>query len=76
MEEKLNMIYAKLLEIENSMNREKFETKLKVLENQQKELNYQMDDLKHNMIREQEYNAELLARFRSIDNQMQVGESE
>lgn len=76
MEEKLNMIYAKLLEIENSMNREKFETKLKVLENQQKELNYQMDDLKHNMIREQEYNDELLASFRSIGNQMQVEESE
>ena len=76
MEEKLNMIYSKLLEIENSMNREKFETKLKVLENQQKELNYQMDDLKHNMIREKEYNAELLARFRSIGNQMQVEESE
>lgn len=76
MEEKLNMIYAKLLEIENSMNREKFETKLKVLENQQKELNYQMDNLKHTMIRDQEYNAELLARFRSIDNQMQVEESE
>lgn len=76
MEEKLNMIYAKLLEIENSMNREKFETKLKVLENQQKELNYQMDDLKHNMIREQEYNDELLTRFRSIGNQMQVEESE
>ena len=76
MEEKLNMIYAKLLEIENSMNREKFETKLKVLETQQKELNYQMDDLKHNMIREQEYNDELLTRFRSIGNQMQVKESE
>lgn len=72
MEEKLNMIYAKLLEIKNSMNREKLEAKLKVLENQQKELNYQMEDLKHNMIREQEYNAELLARFRSIDNQMQL----
>ncbi len=76
MEEKLNMIYAKLLEIENSMNREKFETKLKLLENQQKELNYQMDELKHNMIREQEYNDELLARFRSIGNQMQVKERE
>ena len=76
MEEKLNMIYAKLLEIENSMNREKFETKLKLLENQQKELNYQMDELKHNMIKEQEYNAELLARFKSIGNQMQVKESE
>lgn len=76
MEEKLNMIYAKLLEIENSMNREKFETKLKVLETQQKELNYQMDDLKRNMIREQEYNDELLTRFRSIGNQMQVEESE
>ena len=75
MEELLNMIYAKLLEIENFMNREKFETKLKVLENQQKELNYQMDELKHNMIREQEYNAELLARFRNIGNQMQLKES-
>lgn len=76
MEEKLNMIYAKLLEIENSMNREKFEAKLKVLQNQQKELNYQMDDLKRNMIKEQEYNDELLVRFRSIGNQMQVEESE
>lgn len=66
MEEKLDMIFRKLIEIDNNIKKDKFETKLKVLENQQKELNYQMDDLKHNMIREQEYNDELLARFISI----------
>ena len=66
MEEKLDMIFKKLIEIDNNMKKDKFENKLKELEYQQKDLNYKMDDLKHNMIREQENNDELLAMFRRI----------
>lgn len=68
MEEKLNIIFEKLLEIESSLNEEKYQKKLKELEIEQTDLKYKIDDLKFAREKQCEYRTEMMTRFRSIDN--------
>lgn len=76
MEEKLNMIYAKLLDLEIAFKQIQFEKELKEKERERKEIDYRIEDLKYIREKELENKAEMLNTFRYIGNQMQVEESE
>lgn len=76
MEEKLNMIYAKLLDLEFAFKQVQFEKELKEKERERKEIDYRIEDLKYIREKELENKAEMLNTFRYIGNQMQVEESE
>lgn len=76
MEEKLNMIYAKLLDLEIAFKQVQFEKELKEKERERKEIDYRIEDLKYIREKELENKAEMLNTFRYIGNQMQVEESE
>ena len=74
MEEKLNMIYAKLLDLEIAFKQVQFEKELKEKERERKEIDYRIEDLKYIREKELENKAEMLNTFRYIGNQMQVEE--
>lgn len=76
MEEKLNMIYAKLLDLEIAFKQVNFEKELKEKERERKEIDYRIEDLKYIREKELENKAEMLNTFRYVGNQMQVEESE
>lgn len=76
MEEKLNMIYAKLLDLEIAFKQVQFEKELKEKERERKEIDYRIEDLKYIREKELENKAEMLNTFRYIGEQMQVEESE
>ena len=76
MEEKLNIIFEKLLEIEGSMNEEKYQQKLKELECKKKEVNYQIEDLEYARKKVLEDRAEMIHRFRNCGQYGQVEEIE
>lgn len=75
MNEKLNLIYEKLLEIQSCLNEENYHKRLKELENEQKELTYKIEDLKYQREGQYRYNREMIDNFRSIDRQIQENDN-
>lgn len=74
MEEKLNMIYAKLLDLEIAFKQVQFEKELK--ERERKEMDYrkEIEDLKYIREKELENKEEMLNTFRYIGKQMKESE--
>lgn len=74
MEEKLNMIYEKLLDLEIAFKQVQFEKELKEKERERKEIDYRIEDLKYIREKELENKAEMLNTFRYIGEQMKESE--
>ena len=64
MEEKLNMIYAKLLDLESAFKEVQNDKKRKELESEEREIKYRIEDLKYIKNKELEYKAEMMSIFR------------
>ena len=65
MEEKLNMIYEKLLDLEIAFKDVEYQKRMKEYEMQQKEIGYRIEDLKYIKEKELENKAEQMAIFRN-----------
>ena len=74
MEEKLNMIFEKMLDIECAFKEIQYEKRKKELEYEKKEIEYKIDDLKYIKEKELEYKAEMMSIFRNISTQKQTEE--
>lgn len=65
MEEKLNMIYEKLLELEIAFKDIEHQKRMKEYKEQQKEVGYRIEDLKYIKEKELENKAEQMMIFRN-----------
>lgn len=74
MEEKLNMIFEKLLDIEIGMREKEYEKKKEELEHEKKGIECRIDDLKYIREREFERKTEEMCVFRNTGKQKQVEE--
>lgn len=63
MEEKLNMIYEKLLDLEIVVHDMEYQKRLKELEAEKRDIQYKIDDLKHIKEKELERKVELMSFF-------------
>lgn len=71
MEEKLNMIYEKLLDLEIGFKDIQYEKERKEKEYEKKNIEYRIEDLKYIREKQLENKAEMMSIFRTIDKQMQ-----
>lgn len=71
MEEKLNMIYEKLLDLEIAFKDIQYEKERKEKEYEKKNIEYRIEDLKYIRKKQLENKAEMMSIFRTIDKQMQ-----
>ena len=65
MEEKLNLIYEKLLDLEIAFKAEEYQKRLKELEAEKRDIQYRIDDLKYIKEKELEYKEEMLSIFKN-----------
>ena len=65
MEEKLNMIYEKLLELDIAFKDMQYEKERKEKEYQKKEIEYRIEDLKYVREKQLENKAEMMNMFRN-----------
>lgn len=71
MEEKLNMIYEKLLDLEIAFKDMQYEKERKEKEYEKKNIEYRIEDLKYIREKQLENKEEMMSIFRTIDKQMQ-----
>lgn len=75
MEEKLNMIYEKILDLEIAIKDIENQKRIKELVSEKKEIEYRIDDLKYIKEKEYEVKAELMSMFRNAkENELEEGE--
>lgn len=74
MNEKLNMIYEKLLDLEIAFKDIQYEKERKEKEYEKKNIEYRIEDLKYIREKQLENKAEMMSIFRTIDKQMQEEE--
>lgn len=65
MEEKLNMIYEKLLDLEITFKEVEHQKRLKELAAEKRDIQYRIDDLKYIKEKELERKAELMSFFKN-----------
>lgn len=71
MDEKLNMIYEKLLDLEIAFKDIQYEKERKEKEYEKKNIEYRIEDLKYIREKQLENKAEMMSIFKTIDKQMQ-----